>query len=122
MMYPPSLPDDVKGRAFLADNGEIGVLPADTIAFLDACRADTVEVFGWELWVVDHVWGLDNSPAAAEGCWCGGIPLRGGDFPAVVCGDGGVDETAGQIAAFDFAAEVQTDWLPYVRVNFTLAM
>ena len=121
MDYPPSLSEDVKRRAFLADNGEIGVPPADAGSFLDACRADSVEVLGWELWVVNHVWGLDNSPVAAAGCWCGGIPMQGADFPAVVCGDGDGDETLRQLTAFDFS-EVQVAWLPHVRVNFTLAL
>jgi hypothetical protein len=48
--------------------------------------------------------------------------MQGGDFPAVVCGDGDADETLRQLAAFDFAGDVQTAWPPHVRVNFTLAL
>jgi len=55
MMYPPSLPTAVKERAFVAANGELGVLPADAEAFLTACRRDGVAVLGWELWLADRV-------------------------------------------------------------------
>ena len=121
MMYPPSLPDDVKARAFRAGNGELGILPADAPAFLAACRTDDVEVLGWELWVVDHDWGFEtNSPVAARGSWCGGIPVQGSDVLAVWGGEGDVDEAERQLAAIDLGAEVQRAWLPQVRVNFTL--
>jgi hypothetical protein len=60
MMFPPSLPDYVKARAFRATNGELGIMPGDAGAFLDACRSDGVEVLGWELWIVDHFVGLEK--------------------------------------------------------------
>jgi hypothetical protein len=120
MMFPPSLPDDVTARAFTAANGELGVLPADITAFLSACRIDDVEVLGWELWIADHDWGPDNIPVLALGSWCGGIPLSSSPIPAVVGGTGNLDETARQLADFDFVGEVHPMWLGFVRVNFTL--
>jgi hypothetical protein len=121
MMYPPSLSDDLKARAFRASNGELGILPADAPSFLAACRSDNVEVLGWELWVIDHQWGVEpNSPVPAKGSWCGGIPMQGSDVPAVVCGEGDVDETERQLGSVDLDVEVMPAWLPQVRVNFTL--
>jgi hypothetical protein len=64
MMYPPSLPPDVRDRGFVADNGELGILLSDTQAFLNACRADNLTVFGWELWIIDYEWGKDNAPVS----------------------------------------------------------
>ena len=120
-MFPPSLSDDVKARAFRAGNGELGILPADAPIFLAACRSDGVEVLGWELWVVGHSWDFDsNLPVPAEGLWCGGIPVNDGDVPAVIGGEGDADETERQLAATDLESEVQAAWLPHVRVNFTL--
>ena len=121
MMYPPSLPQDVKARAFLASNGELGIIPADASTFLSACRADGVEILGWELWIVDHYWDIDsNTPVPARGSWCGGIPVRGYDVPGVWGGEGDVDETERQLSSIDLASEVQPAWLAHVRVNFTL--
>jgi hypothetical protein len=121
MDYPPSLPEDVKARAFRAANGELGVLSDDAPSFLAACRSDGVDVLGWELWVVDHGWASDfSSPVPSKGVWCGGIPLVGHDVPAVWGGEGNADETERQLASLDLAAEVEPAWLPHVRVNFTL--
>ena len=122
MMFPPSLPEDLNARAYHATNGELGMLPVDATSFLRVCKQDGVEVLGWELWVVDHTWGAEtNGPVPACGPWCGGIPLQSEQLPAVVGGTGNLEDTARQLAAFDFEAEVQPLWLPYVRVNFTLA-
>lgn len=121
-MFPPSLPESLKQRAYRATNGELGVHPADAASFLRVCRQDGVEVLGWELWVVDNTWGADpNGPVPAPGQWCGGIPLQGERVPAVVGGEGDVEDTASQLAAFNFEAKVKPSWLPYIRVNFTLA-
>jgi hypothetical protein len=121
MMYPPSLPADVKERAFHAANGELGILPDDAASFLASCRADGIEVLGWELWVVDHAWRSGtNGPVPAIGLWCGGIPVRAHDVPAVIGGEGNADETGHQLAAMDLRTEVHPEWLPHVRVNFTL--
>jgi hypothetical protein len=120
MLYPPSLPDDLRTRAFRARNDELGILPADAAAFLAACRLDGVKVLGWELWVVDHNWGQASSPVPAIGSWCGGIPVRGYDVLAVVGGEGDADETQKQVASFNFGSEVLPEWLPHIRVNFTL--
>jgi hypothetical protein len=121
MMYPPSLPKDVKARAFRASNGELGVLLADTPSFLAACRSDKVEVLGWELWVVDHDWDFEtNAPVLAKGSWCGGIPVQGIAVLAAIGGEGNLDETERQLAATNINAEVIPAWLPHLRANFTL--
>jgi hypothetical protein len=121
MMSPPSLPKIVKDRAFRAHNGELGVLLADTRVFLDACRSDRVRVLGWELWVVNHRWDSEtNRPVPEPGSWGGGIPVVDHEGPAVIGGDGDVDETGRQIASIDFKKEVRSDWLSHVRVNFAL--
>jgi hypothetical protein len=120
-MFPPSLPADVKGRAFRSGNGELGILPADAPAFLAACRSDGVEVLSWELWVADHIWDIENNvPVPSQGRWCGGIPVTDLDVLAVFAGDGDAEETQRQLAAIDLDAEVQPEWLPHVRVNFNL--
>lgn len=119
-MYPPSLSQDMKTRAFVASNGELGVLASDVQQFLNACRADDVKVFGWELWIVEHRWTGENVPLAAAGSWCGGIPLRDRTVLSIVGGDGDADEVERQFAAFDVGKKVLHEWLPYVRINFTL--
>ena len=43
-----------------------------------------------------------------------------GDGPAIIGGEGDVDETERQLAATDLESEVQAAWLPHVRVNFTI--
>jgi hypothetical protein len=121
MMYPPSLADEVRNRSFQAHNGELGVPYADAVAFLRACRSSGVEVLGWELWIVDHHWGLANRPVPALGSWCGGIPLVGENLPSVVAGDGNAAECERQLAQFSPDTTVEPEWLSFVRVNFTLA-
>ena len=121
MLYPPSLSQEVRERSFVATNGELGILPSDAEEFLVACRTDAAKVLGWELWVIDHIWGEGNTPVPVVGLWCGGIPLQNEILPAV-CGDSGnADETERQLAAFDMSAKIRRDWLKHIRVNFTLA-
>jgi hypothetical protein len=121
MMYPPSLPDEVRARAFRAGNGELGVLPADAPTFLAACRRDDVKVLGWELWVVDHQPDFDtNMVVPAAGWWSGLIPVQDQVEPSVIAGDGNAVEAEKQLASVDLSAEVRPDVLPYIRVNFTL--
>ena len=121
MFYPPSLNDAVKERAFCAANGELGVYPTDARSFLEACRNDGVKVLGWELWVIEHTWDtLTNEPVPAPGLWCGGIPIRRETIPAIIGGNGDVDATEHQLAAFDFEAQVGPFWYPYLRINFTV--
>jgi len=121
-MYPPSFDPFAKSRAFLATNGELGVRPDDIDAFIDACRRDGVAVLGWELWLVDHAWGNNfEGPVPAPGYWCGGIPTKSHDLPSVIGGDGDVDETERQLKAFGLEHEIKPEWLPHVRINFTLA-
>jgi hypothetical protein len=120
MMFPPSVSEHVKARAFRAHNGELGILPSDAAAFLQACRSDKVRVWGWELWIVDHQCNFFEKPIPAIGSWCGIVPVPEGDVPVVITGAGDVDETERQIACFDFEAEVAEPWRHYVRVNFLL--
>lgn len=121
MMFPPSLDDAVKERAFFDAGGELGIKLADTALFLAACRNDGVEVLGWDLWVIDHSCGKRVAgPSYAPGCWCGEIPMRKGTI-AVVEGHGDADATEQQLADFDVNEEVKAIWLPFLRVNFTLA-
>ena len=119
MIYPLSLPDEVKARAFRASNGELAFLFRDAPAVLAACRADAVEVLGWELWIADHDWGADHAPKPAPGMWSGGIPVVGKTLPVVFGGEGDLAETERQLSELNLAEEVQPRWLPYVRVNFT---
>jgi len=119
-MFPPSLPKDVKARAFVATNGELGLLISDAQSFLAACRADRVAVLGWELWLAHHTCDLGGAPEPAEGLWSGGIPVRGQSTPSVIGGAGDADESERQLSDFDWGTEVRPRWAPYVRVNFTL--
>ncbi len=121
LFFPPSLPQPVISRAFHADNGELGIAPADATAFLDACEADLAEVLGWELWLVDHVWSASrNESTKAPGYWCGLIPVRGSSLPNVVHGDGDRDLTRKELADLDLNALVEPRWSEYLRINFTL--
>lgn len=119
MTYPPSLPEHVRARAFRAPNGELGILPSDVSSFLAACRSDNIEVLGWELWIIDHVWGA-KSPEAATGSWSGGVPVIGQTTPAVFSGNGDIDEVEQQLSKLALSSEIPPNWLPYVRVNVTL--
>lgn len=122
MMYPPSLSEVVKRRAFRAGNGELGILPADAPAFLVACRSDDVKLLGWELWVVDHDCDFDaETVLPAPGWWCGLIPVQSDVEPTVIAGDGGVDEAEEQLRALDLPAEIQPAFLTFIRVNFTIS-
>ena len=117
-MFPPSLDAAVLRRAFRAGNGELGVSIDDVKLFLEACRRDKAEVLGWELWVIDHEWTFDDQ-ALRQGSWCGGVPLRAGGS-AIYGGNGEADASEAQIARYDFEAEIAPEFLPLVRVNFTL--
>ena len=117
----PSLSQLVVSRSFQAANGELGLLPSDAAAFLDACEADDVAVLGWEVWLADHEWDVQgNRPRAARGEWCGLIPGRkSGEF-SVLHGSGDLDEVRQQIAALDLVESIEPRWLPHARLNFTL--
>jgi hypothetical protein len=121
MLYPPSLSGDILARTFRAPSGELGLLPADVTAFLDACKADGVGVLGWDLWLVNHAFDAGSrAPKVATGSWCGLIPLRSDRLPAVVAGMGDLAHTRAQIAELEFDLMIDTVWHPYVRVNITL--
>ena len=121
MLSPPSLDPAVGSRGFHARNGELGVLLEDAASFLAACREDHLEVLGWELWVVDHAWGQPfNGPVPAPGLWCGGIPVKGHKIPAVYGFDGNADGAERRLASLDLSSEILPEWLPHVRLSFTL--
>jgi len=118
---PPSLSREIVERSFRARNGELGVAISDAKAFLDACQADGLEVFGWELWLVNHVLGdSTNEPRASSGNWCGVIPTIGSSTSGVFGGNSGSNRTRQEIAATDFVKLFEPRWLPFIRVNFTL--
>ena len=122
MFWPPSLDPVVRSRSFHASSGELGVLPEDATSFLAACRRDGVKVLGGELWVVDHAWDQHfTKPVPAPGLWCGGIPFKECHTPVVYGFDGDADEVESELASLDLSSEVLPEWLPHVRVNFTLS-
>ncbi len=117
MNAPPSLPNDVLRRAFVAHNGELGISPRDAEAFLRACEQDGVDVLGWEAWIVHHHWDFHARwPSPAYGSWCGLFPIE--SHGEVVGGTGDADATRRGIA--DFALEPDWEWHEFVRFNFTL--
>jgi hypothetical protein len=109
MMSPPSLPLEVRERAFTATNGELGLLLSDASAFLSACRADNVEVLGWELWLVD--------PFSRQ--WTGLLPMVGSATPGVFSFDSDASTSEKQLAELDLN-QIEASVLPCIRVNFTL--
>jgi hypothetical protein len=120
-VFPPSLSPDIISRAFRAVNGEFGVLPADVMAFLDACQAKGIRVLGWELWLVDHKFDAGaERPVRSSGSWCGLIPLRGETLPAVIAGSGDLATTRKQIAALDLDGMIDPLWRAAIRINITL--
>lgn len=119
MLFPPSLPPEIRARAFRAMNGELGIRPEDVAAFLAICDADGVEVLGWELWLADHAWVAPSRVDYVPGSWSGGIPARGGGTPAIAADDGNSDTARRAIA------HLALDWVepaaaPYLRFNFAL--
>ena len=121
MLFPPSLSNEVLARAFRAPNGELGILPNDTDSFLTACKVDRVEVFGWEMWLVDHRYDFKrDEPRRSPGQWCGLIPTREHAEPAVVGGSSDSNLTRNEIAALKLEELIEPQWLPHVRFNFTL--
>jgi hypothetical protein len=109
MMSPPSLPAEVRERAFTARNGELGLLLSDASAFLSACRADGLEVLGWELWLVD--------PLSRQ--WTGLLPVRGSANPGAFSFESDASTSEQQIAELDLN-QIDASVLPCIRVNFTL--
>jgi hypothetical protein len=119
MLFPPSLPPEIRVRAFRAMNGELGIRAEDVEAFLDICDADGVDVLGWELWLADHAWVAPARVDYVPGSWSGGIPGRDGHPPAVAMADGNSHAARAAIA------RLSLDWVepavaPYLRFNFAL--
>jgi hypothetical protein len=115
------LSPDILTRSFRAASGELGVHPGDATAFLNACEANGIGVVGWELWLVDHVFDAGSRhPRRAAGSWCGLIPLRGGDLPAVIAGSGSLTVTREQIAAIDLDRLLDAPWRADIRIHITL--
>lgn len=116
MRYPPSLSLDVIDRAFRAHNGELGLVRDDALAYLTACAADGIEVLGWELWLVDHVWGFGGAAAdPCPGAWTGAIPRLGSDDTAIIGGTGDLETTRREITEFDLETTVSPAALPFIR-------
>jgi hypothetical protein len=119
--FLPSLAPEIMARAFRTANGEFGVLPADAMAFLDACEVKGIRVLGWELWLADHkFYAGAERPIRAAGSWCGLIPLRGEARPAVIAGSGDLATTRRQIAALDLDGMIEPPWRAAIRINITL--
>jgi hypothetical protein len=111
----------LRARAFRADNGELGISLNDANAFLDACEADRVEVFGWEFWLADHTWpAFASAPIPSPGGWVGLIPLINDPRPAVFHGDGDLVAVRRQIENLKIDGAIEPRWLSHVRINFTL--
>lgn len=115
------LTEDVIARTFVARNGELGFLTADTGEFLSACESESVSDVGWEMWLVDHVWGpTDSEPSAAPGEWVGLIPFLGDDVPGIWSDSGDPASVKAQLGALNWPKLIDLRWLPYVRINFAL--
>jgi hypothetical protein len=92
----------------------------DADVFLDACDADRIQVFGWELWLIDHRWNSEaGEPARAIGEWCGLIPTEGRAEPAVFQGANDREQTRNEIGRLDLEA-IAPRWRDCLRINFTL--
>ena len=113
MLFPPSLSAEVLERSLRALNGELGVSPRDTEAFLLACEMDRIEVLGWELWVVDEDGGI-------HGAIPSGALLKKGR-PTIFSGVGDSRQTRMEIASLNLERELKPQFLTQVRFNFTLA-
>ena len=109
LISPPSLPVEVRERAFTSRNGELGLLLSDACAFLSACGNDGVEVLGWELWLIDP----------ALGQWTGLLPMVGSATPGVFSFDADTSTSERQLAELDLS-QIEPSVLPCIRVNFTL--
>lgn len=119
MIAPSSLPADIVARAFVAKNGELGIAPKDTEAFLQACEQHGVAVLGWEAWIINHRWDFDlRRPLPANGSWCGLFPTLsdGAVIGAAAGGIGNADAARRDIAAF----ALDPEWREFIRFNFTL--
>jgi hypothetical protein len=80
-------------------------------AFLRACEDDSLEVFGWEAWVIDHYWSFDaNMPIHSPGRWCGFIPTAAG---WAVVGGGNPLKEIPEIA-------IDPPWSEFIRFNITI--
>ena len=121
MFHPPSLPEAVLERSFRARNGELGLTRDDALAFLSACVADGIEVLGWEMWVIDHVWGFGGEPPApVPGKWTGSIPTRSHQS-TIQGGTGDYETTRSEIASFPLEEEIAPEFLEFIRFNITVA-
>jgi hypothetical protein len=134
-LTPQSLSPEVRGRAFVAGNGELGIALRDIEAFLASCEGDGLAILGWEAWLVDHADGPKIGPRRAVGEWTGLIPATTGTWPTVIG-----DETDGtrtdeswpefvrrsvlaaraQISEVEWEKEVAAEWREFLRVNFTM--
>lgn len=116
---PPSLNRSIIDRSWIDSNGEIGLLPPDVDAFLDACEREKVPVLGWEMWLIDHCWDERSGAEPAKGQWTGLIPSIDGQT-CVWSGEGDAAVTRSDIARLEWRSEVPQELHPYVRFNVTL--
>jgi len=107
-------------RCFHARNGELGVRIEDVDAFLDLCTAKGYTVSGWETWIIDHHWDASPLPAPEPGQWCGLIPVNGSEVLHVIHGSGDIEQCRDQVHTTDFATMIPAQWLPLLRINFTV--
>jgi hypothetical protein len=117
--YPPSLPPEVMGRAWRASNGELGIMPSDAEAFLDACERDSIQVLGWELWLVDHWLEGENTLVSRSGIWTGLIPDIQGAV-GVWASNADLNGSRDEIRRVDWRPQIQRELHDFVRYNFTL--
>jgi hypothetical protein len=121
MLFPPSLPEEVLARSFRSGNGELGLVPGDVPAFLDACERDGAQLLGWEFWIADHQPNDGfTRPEPAPGVWFGGIPMIDSPLPNIIQGDGNLADIRRELPMIrKHLAQVHPDWAAHVRINFT---
>ena len=135
LAYPPSFDSNRLANSFHVDNGEIGVLPLDVPEFLAACGNDGIAILGGEMWLSDYRAAFEGNPIPQKGSWCGLIPWKGKNTTVVVSYSTKsrrfleswnkyvqrtITETQGQINEINIDNEVETQYIPSVRFNFTL--
>ena len=125
MLFPTSLSADILRRSFRAPNGELGILESDVQAFLTACEVEGIKIFGWELWIVDHVPSpCSDEPLPDSGAIWSLIPpwaLLQGNSPICFGGVGDLPQTSRECAHLKLECEIKPQWLEHVRFNFALS-
>lgn len=135
MNVPPSLPNQIAARSFIASNGEVGIRCEDVGECLTSCEHDHIAILGGEAWLADHRAAFSGDPVPAAGQWCGLMPVVGEPDPAVFVFDvaprnglesweefvrRSVAETHAAVSRFDPDQALSPDWRPHYRLNFLL--